>query len=153
MPRFKSDTLTIRDELRYSDKSAGADAFATGTNILLATIPYTLLATVVADDFIDLMDLPPGAEIVPQLSHVTSADPGTALVLDIGDAADVDRYADGISLNSGGQVAFCSGTLPAAVATPFSASVATRISAKVITATTLTAAVKLVFTIAFRVRG
>jgi hypothetical protein len=152
MATFKSDNLTAVANLRYSDKSAGADSFVTGAPLLYANLTYTL-AALAANDVIELFNLPPGAEIVPQLSHVTSADPGTTLTLDIGDAGDADRYADGISLNSGGQVAFCSGTLPVAYATPFHDNKETMIRALVTAATTITAGVKLVFTIAYRIRG
>lgn len=152
MPNFKSNLVTARESLNYSDKAA-VDGIRTGAGILLATVSYTLLGTEAANDTIQLFDLPAGAEIVPQLSHATCADPGTTLTLDIGDAGNTDRYADGIVLNSGGQVAFCSATLPEAVVTPYLASENLRVYATVATANTLTANVVIVFTIAYRITG
>jgi len=153
MPNFKSDLVTARESLNYSDKAA-VDGIRTGAGILLATATITLAGTEAAADTLQLLDLPPGCEIVPQLSHVTcSADPGTTLTLDIGDAANADAYADGIVLSAGGQVGFCSATIPAAMAAPVLTTELTRIFATVASADTLTAAVKLIFTIAYRIKG
>ena len=152
MANFKSDLITANDQVNISDKVVNGDR--TGGLLLYATAIYTLLATEAANDTIQLFDLPAGAVIVPQLSHATcSADPGTALTFDIGDAGDVDRYANDILLAAGGQVAFTAGTMPAGVAAPYQPTAQTRVYATVVTATSLTAAVKVVFTIAYRVKG
>jgi hypothetical protein len=151
-PTFDSDIVTARESLAYSDKAA-VDGIRTGSGILLATATVTLLGTEVAADILNLFDIPASCEVVPQLSHVTCADPGTTLTLDIGDSVDADRYADGIVLSAGGQVAFCSGTLPAAVAVPYLTPTNLRIFATVASAATLTAAVKVIFTIAYRIKG
>lgn len=152
MANFQSDLITANDQIDISDKMVNGDR--TGGLLLYATAIYTLLSTEAAADTIQLFDLPAGAVIIPQLSHATcSADPGTALTFDVGDAGDVDRYANDILLASGGQVAFTAGTMPAAVATPYQPTEKTRIYATVVTATTLTAAVKVAFTIAYRIKG
>lgn len=151
MANFKSDLITANDQIDISDKVVNGDR--TGGLLLFATAIYTLVATEAAADTIQLFDLPAGAVIIPQLSHVTGADPGTTLTVDVGDAGDVDRYADGITLSNGGQVAFCSGTMPAAVAAPYQPTATTRIYATVASAATLTAAVKLAFTVAYRIKG
>lgn len=155
MANFKSNLVTARESLRYSDKAA-VDGIRTGAALLLATATIILVGTEVANDTLQLFDLPAGCEIVPQLSHVTcSADPSSGtLTLDVGDAGDIDRYADNILLANGGQVFFCSGTMPAAVATPFLTTVNTRIYATIVAASALpTANVRLVFTIAYRITG
>jgi len=153
MANFKSDLVTARESLNYSDKAA-VDGIRTGASILLATATITLAGTEDVADTLQLFDLPAGCEIVPQLSHVTcSADPGTPLTLDVGDAGNTDRYADGIILSSGGQVAFCSATMPEAVATPYLSTENLRIYGTVASASTLTATVKLIFTIAYRIKG
>lgn len=123
--------------------------------VLYATAIYTLAGTEAAADTIELVDIPADAVIVPQLSHVTaSTDPGSALVLDIGDKDDADRYADGITLSTGGQVAFTSGTMPVAATAPFRDSASPiRVIAEVKTATSLTADVVLSVTIAYRCKG
>jgi hypothetical protein len=122
--------------------------------LLLATTHYTLLGTEVATDTIELLDLPPGGVLVPQLSDVTSPDPGTTLTFHVGDAGDVDRYANGIVQSAGGKVGFTSGTLPAAVGAPYRDNTkGTRIFATIASANTLTAGAKLTFTIAYRAKG
>lgn len=152
MATFKSDLLTAADSVSVSDQQA-IEGDRIGGMVLYAFASYTLAGTEAADDIIALADIPADCVVLPQLSKVTcGADPGTALVLDIGDS-DVDRYADGIALSSGGQVEFTSGTMPVAVATPYRMTAKTRVNAKVITATSLTAAVELTFTIAYRIRG
>ena len=71
-----------------------------GANVRFATILVEFTADNVANDVIDLIRLPDGARVLPQLSKViTTEDPNDgAFVVDIGDAADVDRYADGLDL-------------------------------------------------------
>lgn len=73
-----------------------------------------------ASDVIDLVELPLGAIVLPELSRVIVTDDATsgALTLDIGDSVDPDRYADGINAASTGIIEFCSvvsGTAPAAL--------------------------------------
>lgn len=152
MAILKSDIITAREALAYSDKT-GADGIKIGANVLLATAVIELTAETTANDLLELVDLPAGVEVVPQLSHVTLPNPGTTLTVDIGDALDEDRYADGIVLSAGGQVAFTSATLPAAVAVPHKTKATTRIRAKVMTAATITAGTKATFTIAYRITG
>ena len=152
MPNFKSDLITTRELPEFSDK-AGVDGIRTGATVLYALATYTLLGTEAANDTLQLLDLPIGCELVPQLSTVICADPGTTLTLDIGDSGDADRYADGIVLSAGGIVNFASATVPAAVATPYLVSTLTRVVALVASAATLTATTKLVFTIAYRIKG
>ena len=153
MSNFKSDLITKGEAALLAQSDGVRDGDDLAGVLLIATAIVTLAGTEAANDTIQLVDLPAGAVVVPQLSHVTGADPGTTLTLDIGDAGDTDRYADGIVLSAGGQVAFCSATLPAAVAAPYRLTGATRIYATVASAASLTAAVKLVVTIAYRVKG
>jgi hypothetical protein len=152
MANFKSNVIVIQE---------GADASAqaqpsnyVGKLPLFHTCTYTLLSTEVANDTIQLMDLPAECVLIPQLSSVTCSDPGTALTLDIGDAADPDRYAVGISLSNGGQVGFGSTTAVAAgITTPFLPAATSRVYATVKTATTLTPGTVLNFLVAFRIKG
>ena len=110
---------------------------------------YTLTGSEAANDLIYLPELPPGSTIVPQLCSVTSADPGTTLTLDVGDSGDSDRYAAGIVLSAGGRIEFTSGTLPAAVGTPYRLTAPTQPIVKIASANTLTANVKLNFVIGY----
>lgn len=158
MADYKSDIIT---KVEAVDSGKQASGLVNGDDVtgvlLLATVSYTLTGSEAANDTIQLVDIPAGAVIVPQNSYCTaSADPGTTLTLKVGDSADDDRYASGIVMSAGGIIGFCSATMPAAVATPYripSSVGASRIIATVASANTLTAAVKLVFTIAYRVKG
>lgn len=77
-------------------------------DVQYATIKVPLTADNVANDVIDLIRLPDGARVLPQLSSiVVTADPNDgAFTLDIGDAADVDRYCDGANCAAVGIQAF-----------------------------------------------
>jgi len=68
--------------------------------VQFATIKVPFTADNVANDVINLIRLPDGAMVLPQLSKIiTTGDPNDgAFVVDIGDAADVDRYCDGADL-------------------------------------------------------
>lgn len=153
MATFKSSLITKQDAARTGLRNGILDGDDQSGVLLYATATYTLLGTEAAADIIDLVDLPKGAVLVPQLSHVICTDPGTALVIDIGDAADTDRYANDIVLSAGGLVGFCSATQPDAAINPLRTTTQTRVYATIGTATALTAAVKLAFTIAYRVKA
>jgi hypothetical protein len=94
--------------IEYAAQVAAAANFTAriddGRNIMgavqFATILVELTADNVANDVINLIRLPDGARVLPQLSKViTTEDPNDgAFVVDIGDAADPDRYADGLDL-------------------------------------------------------
>jgi hypothetical protein len=68
-----------------------------GGAVQYATIKVPLTADNVANDVINLIRLPDGSRVLPELSRIiVTADPNDgAFTLDIGDAADVDRYCDG----------------------------------------------------------
>ena len=93
---------------QYAAQVAAAANYASVTldkrdiegDVQFATIKVPLTADNVANDVIDLIRLPDGARVLPQLSKIiTTADPNDgAFTVDIGDAADVDRYCDGADL-------------------------------------------------------
>lgn len=117
----------------------------------------TLPSGVAAADTFQLIDLPPGAVIVPELCSITaSGDPGTTLTIDVGDSGDVDRYCDGANLgglSAAGIVLFTAPAIPAAVLTPYRSSDVVRVYATAATAGTVTAATVLKFTLVVRVKG
>jgi hypothetical protein len=117
----------------------------------------TLPAGVTANDTFQLIDLPPGAVIVPELCRIlASGDPGTTLTIDVGDSADIDRYCDGANLgalSAAGVVMFTDPAMPAAALTPYRSSDVSRVYATAATAGTVTAATVLKFTIVARVKG
>jgi hypothetical protein len=94
--------------VQYAAQVAAASNYASvsiegrdlGADVRFATIKVAFTANNVANNVINLIRLPDGARVLPQLSKViTTADPNDgAFVVDIGDAADVDRYADGLDL-------------------------------------------------------
>lgn len=93
-----------------------------GGNLKFATVKVVVDALNVATDVITLVELPTGAIVLPELSKVIVTDDCTsgALTLDIGDATDVDRYADGINAAAAGEIAFtsvASTTVPAGLHT------------------------------------
>lgn len=78
----------------------------------------------VALDVIEVWEFPENSVILPEQSRVIITDDATsgALTLDIGDATDPDRYADGINAASAGIVEFCSvtsTTVPSALHTQY----------------------------------
>lgn len=152
MATFTSDIAAAFATNRVSTGVRNGDD-ANG-KLTVATAQVTLTSATDAADILTLIPaglLPIGAVVVPQLSSVTCSDPGTTLTLDIGYAANPDAYADGIVLSAGGQIAFTSGTLPAAVTTPVRIEgAADAIYATVMTASTITDATVLTFLIAYR---
>lgn len=65
-------------------------------------------------DVIDLIELPPGAMVIPEQSFIQVTDDMTsgACTFDIGDAVDADRYCDGANVASTGTVQFISAAIP-----------------------------------------
>lgn len=163
---YKSDIVTTNAAAKLAQSSGLVNGDDLTGDMRIAQPSYTLLGTEATGEYIELFRLPPGAVIIPQNSSVQcSADPGTTLTLDIGDTgssaqpgfdavvSDEDRYADGIVLSAGGLVGFCSTGVPVGAVTPFRPKVENLIRAKVDSANTLTAGVKLTFTIVYRIKG
>lgn len=77
-------------------------------DVQFATIKVPFTADNVANDVIDLIRLPDGARVLPELSKfIVTGDPNDgAFTVDVGDAADVDRYSDGANLAAVGIVEF-----------------------------------------------
>lgn len=161
MANINSD-LATKQAAAKQDHSAGIihgdDAMGI---ILFATAKVTVPSTAAVDDTLTLVPAeacPVGAVVIPQLSHVYCVtDPGTALTLDIGTAADPDKFSDALALTTagttGGAVSFsASGTAPAAIATPYRFSEQEAILATVKVATSLNETV-IVFTIAYRAKA
>lgn len=120
-------------------------------------VTYALNGNESANDIINIVELKPGAFLVPSLCRIVCEDPGTALTLDIGDAVTADRYMDGGALTTAHDTSFTAApsvTATAAWYTPYAivggTTPTTVIKAKVITATALTAAAKVRFLIAWQ---
>lgn len=73
-----------------------------------AFLDFVITTDNVQGDVLALVELPPGVIVIPEFSKVFVTDDMSsgAVTLDIGDAVDVDRYADGINAASVGVVEF-----------------------------------------------
>lgn len=122
-----------------------------GAKLRYATIPYALAGTEVADEVLSLCKLPVGAKVIPSLSRVVCEDPGTALTIDIGTVGNPDSLSDGLALTTAHDVAFTAGGT--AVAAQYVPEALTdgdeTIIVTVKTASSLTAAAKLLFQVAY----
>ena len=125
-------------------------------NVQFAHFSYTWLGSEASGEIINLMELPAGAIVIPQLSSVTTlTDAGATVTMDIGEAADPNGMASLIVLSAVGQVSFTSTNVPAYIApTPLTADTGetngnTTIYATLGTVTTPTASV-LYFVIAWK---
>lgn len=108
------------------------DMRQTGGAVQFAALKVDIVTDNVATDVIDLVELPEGAIVLPELSKivVTAAMTSGAMTCHVGDADDDDRY--GISVNTAVR-----GVIPfiAANATAFPAGLATRHKARGATTT------------------
>ena len=92
--------MAIVNSTAYAAQIAGKITLSQGEgNATLHCITATYEASsLAANSFINLFVLPKGA--VVQNFVVAHDDLGTGLTLDIGDAGDVDRYVDGVSIST-----------------------------------------------------
>jgi hypothetical protein len=88
-------------------------------DIQYAFIDVPITADNAAADVIDLVELPAGAILYPELSFIVVTDDMSsgAVTIDIGDAVDADRYCDGANCASVGTVQFLAPAIPAAYTT------------------------------------
>lgn len=132
-----SDIATKQNDPRMGNRPDGIQC--TGT-LHVSDVLYTIVGTEAAADIINLIKLPAGARVLTGLSYCEAENPGTALVLDIGDSDNADAYADGLTLSSGGNVAFSAGgTVAFNELNPQTTTEDLFVRATVMTATTLTA--------------
>lgn len=158
MPTFTTAHYDAQSPTR-SNLSRNAPANTTSNDVQFAVIPYVLTSGTdeAAADIIQLCILPAGAVPVPALSSITcDIDPGTAFTVDVGTAADVDGWGDGVALTDKGKIEFCATahTAPAwLVNTPLvadSGSGNAVVYATVMTATAPVAGAILYFTLAYK---
>jgi hypothetical protein len=121
--------------------------------LLWATVTRTVDATEAAADVINIIDLPAGAELVPDLMKVANDGAGgTSVVISkIGDAEDDDRYsATNIALTAAGNVSVT--PTNAIVVTPFKITETTKtIKATLAGTLPMTAGKKIVFKVPYLV--
>jgi hypothetical protein len=167
MPSFNTDIYTAQIAAGGTSAATGGtngnfndrvdDSRRTEASLEYADFIYTISAgaTEVANDTINLGFLPIGAIVYPEHSFLfNETDPGTTLTLDIGDSADVDRYADGIAGAAAGRVEFTSAVANVAgVVTRHEVTSTTRLLIATISAavSSLTAGTKMHFKVAYKV--
>jgi len=155
MATFNTAQYALQSETRANPGRLAPKNVASG-DVEFAVIPYTLLGTEAAADVLNLCLLPNDCIPMPMLSKVVcSGDTGSALTVDVGTAADLDGFADGLVLENGGQVEFgTSNPMPAWMAqtpiVPDTGSGNAVLKATLVTATGLTAGVILRFVIAWK---
>jgi len=134
-----------------SERPTRSPASLTGGTLKCLLATFTTTSTNAANDTFNLCYLPKGAVLARGDSYVSCVDPGTALTLDIGTAANPDVYADGISLTAGGTITFGSTVIASGDAADL-AFVATTDNTPVIVtlaSATVTGGTVLYFTIAY----
>jgi hypothetical protein len=158
MPTFTTSIYDEQNADRVNTARLASANVASG-DVEFARIPYVLTSGTdeAAADVINLCVLPAGIIPVPELSSITcDGDPGTAFTVDVGTAADVDGWGDGVALTDKGKVEFCATahTAPAwLAATPLVADTNSGnavVFATVVTSTAPVAGVKLYFTLAYK---
>lgn len=93
--------------LNFASSSRIDDARQVGGPVQWAFIDVPIDALNVDADVIELIELPPGAIVYPELSKVFVDDDFSAgATINIGDAADRNRYADAIDVGAPGVVDF-----------------------------------------------
>lgn len=158
MANFLSDLRTKAEAAKSKLGSGLVNGDDKSGVVLYATCIVTTSNAWAANDTIELVDLPDGAVVIPQLSHINSNALGTTLTFNVGDSLVPARYAAGVSKSAGGQVSFASTTTqPAASLAPYRLAPDVprdnRIIATVASANTITNALPVVFTIAYRAKA
>ena len=104
MATFNSDIYTTQSAATGDNR---ADGRLLSGKLRVANATVTWAGTEAATDVINLVELPTGCLIDASRSFVQAENPGTALVVDIGFASDVDALSPTpLTLSSGGKVAF-----------------------------------------------
>lgn len=89
------------------------------SKIVEAAVEYAFIDLVIPADqaqgsTVELWEFPPGTMIFPELCSVIVSDDVSsgAVTVDVGDVVDVDRYCDGASIASTGEVSFITPAFP-----------------------------------------
>lgn len=106
MATVTTDVAASQTSATTNIASRVVDAGQVSGNLLICNATYTLLGTESASDVINIIQLPEGARVVPHLCQVYAENPGTALTIKFGDAADDDRYSTAVALGAGGNFSF-----------------------------------------------
>jgi hypothetical protein len=147
MATFNSDVAVKQSDPHLGNR---LDPFRTAGNVILAECLVTIPAGLAATDIINLIKLPSRAKVVPHLSKLVAENPGTALIIDVGDSEDADRYIDGLDISAGGTFDWTGGD---AGLNPFVLTEEGWIAVTVATATSLTTGQEIRFHIAYAINN
>ncbi len=119
MPTFQSTQRTAQVAAATSFASRLDDSRQVSGELQYALIDVTVAASWAANDIVELVELPAGAIIYPELSRIIVTDDMSsgAVTIDIGDIVDPDRYCDGANCAAVGTVEFLAPAIPAAYTT------------------------------------
>lgn len=97
--------------LTTADVAAGVQTRTPHSGVAAVSATFTLTAALAGADVIQMVKIPKNAQILDVILTVTDLDTGTpAIVLDVGDGDDVDRFIDGATTGqAGGTVRMGSG--------------------------------------------
>jgi len=93
--------------LTTSKVAAGVQARSIENGVVSVTATYTLTAALAAADVIQMVKVPSGATVLNVILSCTDLDTNgsPAIVLDVGDGDDTDRFIDGATVGQAGGVA------------------------------------------------
>jgi hypothetical protein len=104
MATYKSDIYTIQSAATGDNR---ADARLISGKVRQATATVTLDSGLAATELINLVELPTGCLIDPSRSFIQLANPGTALVIDVGFASNADSLTPtALTVSAGGKFVF-----------------------------------------------
>jgi hypothetical protein len=103
LPFYTDIALAQNKTLADASKAPSSATF--NGRLCISEVTYTVVGTEVATDYINLVDIPSGARVLPHLSTVVgdAAGPGTTLTGDFGHDTDPDAY--GAAQTLGGAMA------------------------------------------------
>lgn len=143
----------------FNSVNYSASGVNTGSRVASASVApivrykkanYTSIATQAANDTINLVKLPKGAKVIPELSFIRRDGAAAAtLTIDVGDSGDADRYSDGFNAAAAGSQAFITPAVPDGAINPYTLTAETTIVAKIATIETPAAGVEIEFLIAY----
>jgi hypothetical protein len=133
--------------------SAGlADPSLYNATIRYAQATIVLPSAVAATNILELVELPQGAQVIPSMCQaICHADPGDALVLNVGVAGSASLFASALNLNAGGVVSFTAAGVPVQSTARTKLATETMVRATVTTATNITNNSTITFMIAYLV--
>lgn len=102
MSTYLSDLAETIQSTINGQSARRIDGSRLGGQIVMARAVFRTESTMVVGDTIQLVQLPKGAVIVPQLSQIMTEALGTTLNVNIGDKGNASRYAAALDIKTAG---------------------------------------------------